>query len=117
MASIGSLAVLRNSLEIAAIRKEGQSFSNRFLVLVIKKNSDNKPCFAVIASRKVGGAVKRNRCKRRMRSRVKMLAPRIAEDHNFVLIARPDLLQVDPATLDKSIVQLFQRAGLLYSNE
>ncbi len=46
-----------------------------------------------------------------------MLAPRIAEDHNFVLIARPDLLQVDPATLDKSIVQLFQRAGLLYSNE
>jgi len=117
MAYIGRLAVLRNSLEIAAIRKEGQSFSNRFLVLVTRKNTENEARYAVIASRKVGGAVERNRCKRRMRSRVKMLANRIAKDHNFVLIARPELLQVDAITLDKSIVQLFQRAGLLNTNE
>jgi ribonuclease P protein component len=117
MASSGKLAVLRDSVEIAAIRKEGQSFSNRFSVLVTRKNTENKPCYAVIASRKVGGAVKRNRCKRRMRSRVKMLAHRIAKDYNFVLIARPELLDVDPDTLDKSIIQLFQRAGLLNSNE
>ena len=48
---------------------------------------------------------------------MKMLAHRIAKDYNFVLIARPELLDVDPDTLDKSIIQLFQRAGLLNSNE
>jgi len=117
MASSDKLAVLRNLLEITAIRKEGQSFSNRFLVLVIKENTENNPGFAVIASRKVGGAVERNRCKRRMRSRVKMLASRIVKDYNFVLIARPELLRVDSDTLDRSMIQLFQRAGLLCSNE
>ena len=117
MASCDKLAVLKNSRAIHAIRKEGKSFSNQYFVLVTKRNDTDQPGYAIIASRTVGGAVERNRCKRRLRSRVIMLNPRIARDRDFVLIARPDLLTVDSAALDKSFNRLFEIAGLIQADE
>jgi len=46
-----------------------------------------------------------------------MLNPRIARDRDFVLIARPDLLTVDSAALDKSFNRLFEIAGLIQADE
>lgn len=111
------LAVLRKTLEITEIRKEGRSFSNRYVVLITKENKTGNPGYALIASRTVGGAVERNRCKRRMRSRVDKFASLVELDQSFLLIARPEMLVVDADTLDKSFKQLFVRAGLIQTND
>ena len=111
------LAVIRKSSEIDAIRKEGRSFSNRYVVLVTKKRAAAVPQYALIASRTVGGAVERNRCKRRMRSRVTMLSPRFVDDYDFVVIARQGLLTASPDTLDDAFTKLFRTAGLITPNE
>ncbi|HBO34746.1 MAG TPA: ribonuclease P protein component [Anaerolineaceae bacterium] len=110
------LATLRSSQEISAIRKEGRTFSNRYFVLVMRPNTLEMSRYAVIASRSVGGAVERNRCKRRIRSRVAKLAIRIIPGNDFLIIARVACLSVEPVLLDQAFEQVFAQAGLLSVN-
>jgi len=49
------------------------------------------PGFAVIAGRRVGGAVVRNRARRVLREAWRALAPRLAEEYRAVLVARPEI--------------------------
>ena len=111
------LATLRSSQEISAIRKEGRSFSNRYLVLVVRPNTLESSRYAVIASRSVGGAVERNRCKRRIRSRVAKLAGRMKPGNDLLIIARIACLKIEPDLLDVAFDQMFTQAGLLSINE
>jgi len=110
------LAILRSSQEISAVRKEGKSFSNRYFVLVVKANTLEESRYAVIASRSVGGAVERNRCKRRIRSRVTKLADRLTPGNDFLIIARVGCLEVEPTLLDNAFEQMFAQAGLITKN-
>ena len=111
------LATLRSSQEINAVRKEGKSYSNRFFVLVVRVNPLGFSRFAVIASRSVGGAVERNRCKRRIRSRVTKLESRMTPGNDLLIIARIACLKIEPELLDKAFDQMFTQAGLLSINE
>ncbi|MEL7625739.1 MAG: ribonuclease P protein component [Anaerolineaceae bacterium] len=113
MSSSLNLARLRSSQEISAIRKEGQSFSSRNFVLLVKPNLLDTIRYAVIASRRVGGAVERNRCKRRLRSRVTRLAPKITPGNDLLIIARIACLETEPEILDKAFEQVFIQAGLI----
>ena len=113
MPSSSKLATLRSSQEINAIRKEGRSFSNRFIALIVKPNALQESRFAVIATRSVGGAVQRNRCKRRIRSRVEKFAPGIIPGYDFLVIARFACLVAEPTVLDSAFEQVFSRARLL----
>lgn len=117
MSSNSDLAILRGSQEISAVRKEGKSFSNQYIVLVVRPNDLGMSRYAVIATRSVGGAVKRNRCKRRIRSRVAKIAPAIIKGNDFLIIARVGLLAATPTAVDEAVEQIFSRAGLLSANE
>jgi len=110
------LATLRSSQEISAIRKEGKSFSNRYFVLVVNANALEISRYCVIASRSVGGAVERNRCKRRIRSRMAKLSGRVKPGNDFLIIARIACLVVEPEILDKAFEQTFTQAGLISNN-
>ena len=117
MPSTLKLATLRSSQEIIAIRREGRSFSNRNFVLVVRPNMLDTSRYAVIASRSVGGAVERNRCKRRIRSRVTKLESRMTPGNDLLIIARAACLEVKPDLLDKAFEQTFAQAGLIKTNE
>ncbi len=110
------LATLRSSQEISAIRKEGRSFSNRYFVLVVRANKLDISRYAVIASRSVGGAVERNRCKRRIRSRVARLAGKMIPGNDLLIIARIACLTIEPGLLDTTFDQMFTQAGLIRNN-
>lgn len=109
--------VLHSSQEIRAVRNEGYSFSNRYLVLVVKSNLLNQVRYAVIASKRVGGAVERNRCKRRIRSRMAKFGVKISMGNDLLIIARSALLTVSPAELDQAFEQLLVKAKLLDKND
>ena len=109
--------VLHSSQEIRAVRTEGNSFSNRFMVLVVKSNLLNQLRYAVIASKSVGGAVERNRCKRRIRSRMAKFGAKISTGNDLLIIARSALLTVSPVDLDQAFEQLLVKARLLNKND
>ena len=109
--------VLHSSQEIRAVRTEGNSFSNRYLVLVVKTNSLDQVRYAVIASKSVGGAVERNRCKRRIRSRMAKFGAKISMGNDLLIIARSALLTVSPVVLDQVFEQMLVKARLLDEND
>jgi len=67
----------------------------------------------VTASRKVGGAVERNRAKRLLREAARHLYPRFErEGWDIMLIARPKLIEAREQEVEEALASLLDRAGL-----
>jgi ribonuclease P protein component len=71
--------------------RRGRSVANRHLVLYVfpRGNSDD-PRLGVSVSRRLGGAVVRNRVKRLLREAFRAHGDKLARGHDYVLVARPD---------------------------
>jgi ribonuclease P protein component len=86
---------LSRSAEFERVYRQGRSVGNRFLVLYAFPRADgvgasDGPRLGLSVSRKVGGAVDRNRVKRLLREAFAVEAERVPGDHDVVLVARPE---------------------------
>jgi ribonuclease P protein component len=85
---------LSRSGEFDRVYRDGSSHATRYLVLYSfprKAEETDEVRLGVSVSRKVGGAVDRNRVKRSLREAFWALSDRLPESHDFVLVARPEL--------------------------
>jgi ribonuclease P protein component len=64
-------------------------------------------------SRRVGGAVVRNRVKRRLREVIRRKLARIAPGYDLVITARPGAADARMETLEQDVAVLLARARLL----
>ena len=89
---------LSRSSDFQRIYRQGSSTASRFLVLYSFRRpaevSADGPRLGLSVSKKMGGAVVRNRVKRLLREAFGSAREQLAEDHDFVLIARPPLLEL-----------------------
>ncbi len=63
---------LRNSRQFRRVYDQGYRFHAPFFSAFILRNDDGEQRYGITATRKIGGAVVRNRCKRRLREIVRM---------------------------------------------
>lgn len=85
---------LSRSGEFDRVYRDGSSHATRYLVLYTFPRRDEEReevRLGVSVSRKIGGAVARNRVKRLLREAFWSFADRIPERHDFVIVARPDI--------------------------
>jgi ribonuclease P protein component len=85
---------LSRSGEFDRVYRDGSSQATRHLVLYSFPRGEDEQGdvrLGVSVSRKVGGAVERNRVKRTLREAFWALADRLPPQHDFVLVARPEI--------------------------
>jgi len=95
---------LSRSAEFERVYRQGKSKANRFLVLYAfpreedgsapTSSEEDGPRLGLSVSRKVGGAVDRNRVKRVLREAFWQEAERLPSSSDYVVVARPDSLDL-----------------------
>ncbi|TFH38162.1 MAG: ribonuclease P protein component [Anaerolineales bacterium] len=108
---------LSSSTDFKRVRRTGQSYAHPLLILIVARNDLEISRFGLTASRSLGGAVQRNRAKRRMRAAVLQHFASIPSGWDSVLIARPAILEAPWEQLLRSLKQLLQRAELLNDHD
>jgi ribonuclease P protein component len=106
----GPDARLRVRREFVAVEDGGRRVSGRYLILVGKPNDRAADRLGIIASRRVGNAVARNRAKRRLRDmfrrREPLAGPRALD---VVAIARPDLVRAPFADVQSDFLAALKK--------
>ncbi len=104
---------LSRSSEFNRVRSEGRSWSHPVLVLCTVRNQLSESRAGFLTSKRVGGAVVRNRVRRRMREAVRARYADIAPGWDLVWIARGLAAQASFARITDAVNVLLRRAGCL----
>ncbi len=86
-------------------------------MLVAAPNPVGTLRIGVVAGRRVGTAVARNRAKRLLREAARHLYPHLVPGWDLVLIARPPILDVKEPQVEAALERLAREAGLLRTQE
>jgi ribonuclease P protein component len=92
--------------EIRRVYREGRPVHGKRMVLLVASGSGG---FALVAGKKIGGAVQRNRARRVLRAALREVAPRGMEGHDIVLVAREAIRDARTQDLITEMTELLGR--------
>ena len=103
---------LRRSEDFRAVWAKGQSWTHSLFVIWTTPNDLPYSRIGIVASRKVGKAVVRNRARRLLREAARNLYADIESGWDIVLVARSKLITAKEPEVEKALLTLLHRADL-----
>ena len=110
--TFGPEARLRSRAEFDAVQSGGRRVAARYMILIGQPNTLSQDRLGIIASRRLGGAVVRNRAKRRLRELFrKRAAPAAMDSRSFDVVAIPrrELASAPFAVIDADFQSALRR--------
>lgn len=104
---------LTRSTDFKRVRRFGKSYAHPLVVLVTAPNETEDLRIGVTASQAVGGAVERNRAKRRLKACLDALIPGITPGWDLVVIARQPIVTAEFLKIQNGLARLLKQAGLM----
>lgn len=102
---------LTESGEYARVREEGRSFHGRYMVVGVSRGRKSTRV-GLVASRRVGNAVTRNRLRRRLRELVRLTMPGMVEGIWVVVVIRAAAGKANWDALRSEFMALGRRGGI-----
>jgi ribonuclease P protein component len=99
---------IRRQRDFLSLYKNGSRYRGRYFNLVYGSSPSGAPRLAVVVSKKVGPAVKRNRVKRRIRALFRRHKGLLPGPMDFVFVARKEILDLDTAELRAAYFQALE---------
>lgn len=105
---------LRSRKDFDAVFQHGRAWNDTLLVLRALPNDLSHSRYGFVTSKRVGGAVVRNRIRRRLREIVRELP--LADGYDVVLSAKRAAADADFISLSSAVERLVGRAGFIPSS-
>jgi ribonuclease P protein component len=100
---------IRRRADFQAIYESGAKVSGRLMTMFVRPNAGEHARLGIAATRKIGGAVVRNRAKRLAREVFRHHKPAAAVD--IIVIPRREFLDAPYASLEREFDTLLERAA------
>ncbi len=99
------------------IYNHAPSYAGRSVVMLCMKNDLAVKRLGIVASKKVGNSVMRNKARRRIKEIYRINENNIKNGYDIVIIARAAIHQVTFADLEKSVLKLLRKFELYEKND
>jgi ribonuclease P protein component len=106
--------MLRSASDFAAVGRSDVVRSDGRLSARFVRTERDGTRFGISTSRRLGGAVVRNRIRRRIRESLRALAPRIAPGFDILLVARQGSITASQPELASTLERLLRKGGALH---
>jgi ribonuclease P protein component len=99
------------------IYNNAPSYVNRYVVVLCIENDLSYNRLGIVASKKVGNSVKRNKARRRIREIYRLNEKDIKKGYDIVIIARMAIHSTTFADLEKTILKLLKKFKIYEKND
>ena len=104
--------MLRHRADFDAVSRRGSTRSGRLLVLRSLRTEGAVTRIGISTPRRLGGAVERNRVRRRIRELMRERYAEFANGFDVLVIAKPDSAKAAFAELRTEMASLLERSGI-----
>ena len=104
--------VLRRKADFVAVGRQGIARSNQLLALRALRTDGPETRLGLSTPRSIGGAVERNRLRRRLRELMRARRAELGVGWDLLLIARPEAARATYAELGEALASLLRRLDI-----
>lgn len=108
---------LKRHKEFHYTYRSGKRVGGRSFTLIAARSREKKLQVGFSVSKKVGNAVVRNRCKRRLKACFSGMLPLVKPKYNLIFVAKPESLTIPFAAMQQDMEKALKKADLLIPQE
>jgi len=108
---------LTKNYEFRRLYNKGKSSANKFAVVYCMKNFSSNNRLGITVSTKLGGAVQRNRIRRRLKEIYRLNEKTVQKGYSIVIVARQRSKEAAWDELQSSVLYLFGKLNLINADD